>query len=131
MAVLSRTSVATLLLAAAGSLAAEPSPDERTLRDAGLGTDGPALLAYLKAQIPSPADQARLGSAVDQLGHRSFSVRERASRTLVAAGRPALPLVRPALSAADLEVSRRAERIVEEIERLSYSSLMCTVVRVL
>ena len=64
MAVLSRTSVATLLLAAAaGSLAAEPSPDERALRDAGLGADGPALLAYLKAQIPSPSDQARLGSA--------------------------------------------------------------------
>src|SRR4051812_41266200 len=102
MAVLSRTSVATLLLAAAGSLAAEPSPDERALRDAGLGTDGPALLAYLKTQIPSPSDQVRLGSAVDRLGHRSFSVRERASRTLVAAGRTALPLVRPALSAADL-----------------------------
>src|SRR5437867_505130 len=73
------------------------SPDERMLREQGVATDGPSLLAFLRAQTPSAAEQARLAAAVEQLGHRSFAVRERASKALVAAGRPALPYLRPAL----------------------------------
>src|SRR5581483_10452577 len=130
MSPLFRTSVLFVLLAPL-AWGAEPSAEERALRDAGVATDGPGLLAFLRAQTPSPADQARLSAAVGQLGHRSFAVRERASRGLVSAGRPALPLLRPATGASDLEVSRRASRAIEEIERVSYPSLMACALRVL
>src|SRR5262245_51849470 len=84
------------------------SPEEQLLREQNIAIDGPGLLAYLKAQTPSPTEQARLAEAVGQLGHRSFHVREKATRSLIAAGRPALSYVRPAVAHEDLEVSRRA-----------------------
>jgi hypothetical protein len=113
--------------------AAEPtlSPEERLLREQGVATDGPGLLAFLRAQIPSSAEQARLSAAVGQLGHRSFAVRERASKALIAAGRPSLPLLRPAVGDNDLEVSRRAQRAIDDIERVGYPALLSSAIRVL
>jgi hypothetical protein len=72
-----------------------------------------------------------MSDAVGQLGHRSYPVREKATRSLIAAGRPALSFLRPALDSPDLEVARRAERAIGEIERVSYVSLLTAAVRVL
>src|SRR5262245_7731032 len=106
-------------------------PEEKTLREAGVATDGPGLLAYIKAQTPSAAEQSRLADAVGQLGHRSFAVRERTSRTLVAAGRPSLSFLRPALDSSDLEVARRARRAIDDIERVPFTSVMTSVLHLL
>ncbi len=113
--------------------AAEPavSPEERLLREQGVATDGPGLLAFLRAQVPSLGEQERLSATIAQLGHRSFSIREKASKTLVAAGRPALPFLRPALASADLEVARRVERAIDDIERVAHTALLSSAVRVL
>jgi outer membrane protein assembly factor BamB len=112
--------------------ASEPvSPEEQLLREQNIATDGPGLLAYLKAQTPSPAEQARLAQAVEQLGHRSFHTREKATRSLIAAGRPALSYLKPAVGNTDLEVSRRAQRIIAEIDRVSQVTLMTAVLQVL
>src|SRR5436309_15616683 len=100
-----------LILPGPSLLGADPvsSPEERLLREQGIAADGPGLLAFLRAQVPSSSEQARLSEAVGRLGNRSFAVRERASKALVAAGRPALPFLRPAVGDSDLEVSRRAQ----------------------
>src|SRR5207244_5858495 len=77
--------------------------DEKTLKDAGVATDGPSLLKYLAAQTPSEADLARLAEAARRLGHRSFTVREKATQALIAAGRPSLRYLPAVRNNADLE----------------------------
>jgi hypothetical protein len=115
----------------AGEPKPEPSPAETTLRDAGIATDGPGLLKYLRAQTPGAADLARLQEAAAKLGHRAFSVRERATKTLREGGRSSLGMLRPLLASPDLEVSRRSRRVIDDIERVPYSALMSVVVQVI
>jgi hypothetical protein len=128
------TSVVCLLGAGAGR-AAEADPDlaaaERTLRDANVGTDGPALLAFLRQRTLSASDQARLADLVRHLGARRFKDRERASRDLRAAGRPARPFLWAALNDADPEIARRAERCLHFIEDGSDLALAEAAARVL
>jgi hypothetical protein len=99
---------------------AEPDPEvvaaEGLLKGAGIGTDGPALVEYFRKRTPAPGDQERLARAAQRLGDDAFEVREAASRELIAAGRMALPFLRLAVTDPDLEVSRRAERCIEEIQ---------------
>src|SRR4051794_5331658 len=83
-----------------GSLAVSAEPDldlvsaERILKDANLAADGPALLAFFRMRTLSEVDQDRLGATVRRLGDDSFTVREKASGDLAAAGRAALPFLR-------------------------------------
>jgi outer membrane protein assembly factor BamB len=104
---------------------------ERALKEAGVATDGPGLLAYVRRHTLSDEDQERLAAAVRQLGAGEFEEREKASGQLVGAGRVALPFLRPALHDADLEVARRARRCLEEIERGPTLSLMAQAARLL
>src|SRR5262249_28122276 len=67
-------------------------------------------------------DFRRLAAAVRALGDDDFAVREKASRDLVRAGRPALALLRPALDDPDAEVGRRARACVAEIEQTATSA---------
>src|SRR5438067_1189225 len=84
------------ILAGSGA-AGEADPyrafDEKTLGQAGVGTDGPALLALLRRQILTDADQQRLRQWIDQLGDETYAIREQASAELRLAGRKALPLL--------------------------------------
>jgi hypothetical protein len=89
--------------------------DERTLKAAKVGTDGPALLEYLRNQAPGPARLARVKALVRQLGDDSFEKREGASKALVAAGVIALPYLREAAKAEDREVARRARACLQQI----------------
>ena len=61
--------------------AAENGDDENLLREAGIGTDGPALLRFLRSRIATEADRAQVESLIRQLGHDDFEVRERRSPT--------------------------------------------------
>jgi hypothetical protein len=105
--------------------------DLKALQDARIATDGPGLLAYLKARTPTEEDKARFAQNIKLLGDDAYEVREKATRDLVNAGRLALPFLRPALTAADLEVSRRAEQAIQEIEQNAATALTATVARVL
>jgi HEAT repeat protein len=105
--------------------------DEATCKEAGLRTDGPALLAFFRSRTPTASAQAELAAKVRQLGDRSFRIRERASEQLVAAGQLALPLLREALHDPDLEIVRRAERCLQRIEGHSDSPLILAAARLL
>jgi hypothetical protein len=101
--------------------AAEPEPElihaEKTLKDAGIDTTGPALLRFFRERTQSPADRARLADMVRRLGDDDFDVREKAVADLIGAGHRAMPFLRPALVDRDLERARRAADCVREIEK--------------
>src|SRR5262245_16986258 len=109
-----------LALAAATALPAEADPelaiDVKTLQLAQVATDGPGLLAYFREHTLTDERRARLTALVRQLGSDSFLLREKASQELEAAGRLALPFLRPAVGDRDLEVARRAERCLRAVE---------------
>src|SRR5262249_56994311 len=85
--------------------------------DGGLRTDAACLLGFFRQRTLSDADQARLAAKVRFLGDRSFQVREKTTQELIAAGRLAVPFLRPAVHDVDLEISRRAEHCLRVIEQ--------------
>ncbi len=113
----------------------EPDPEltraEELIKEARLGTDGPALLAFLKSRTVTEETRARLALRVKELGDESYEVRERASESLIAAGRIALPRLRAALNDPDPEIVRRAGECLERIESAAETALREAVVRVL
>lgn len=77
------------------------------------------LAAAVRAGEPadttsSPAAEAALAEAVDQLGSPQFVRREAAARTLSAAGRRALGPLRQAVEGGDLEASSRGVEILRD-----------------
>ena len=99
--------------------AAMPSPltsDEQKLGSAGLQTDGPALLDYFRRQTLTSAARERITTLVQQLGDRSFKLRDKASTELPSLGMIAVPFLRQAAASADLEVVCRAEACLRSIE---------------
>src|SRR5262245_41491966 len=90
--------------------------DEKLLQEAGLKADGPALLDFFRKRTLSDADIAKLADTVRRLGDKSFTVREKATADLIAAGRSASPFLRIGLKDADLEVARRAQDCIRAIE---------------
>src|SRR4051812_37395494 len=66
-------------------------------------------------------------SAATQLGSDLFSERDAAARALERMGSAALPALRAACKSSDLEVRRRAEGLVERIERAAESARLLAV----
>jgi HEAT repeat protein len=105
--------LAALLLLAAVARAEPPaapdtSADEQLLKDAGIKTDGLALVEFLHKRVPAEATPEKLAALVKQLGDDEFSVRDKASEELRALGARALPALRRAASDPDEEVKRRS-----------------------
>jgi hypothetical protein len=94
-----------------------------------MATDGPGLLAYLRSQTLSDADQKRLTAAVRRLGDDSFEVREAASQELIARGRVARPFLKLALDDRDLEVVHRARNCLAAIQEGEGVAKLAAVVR--
>src|SRR5438270_11816700 len=112
---------------------AELQSDEQTLRFANVGTDGPALLEFLRSQIEGASRPDKIQDMIKKLGDDDFAVREGATENLVALGRVALPLLRQAKQEQqdkDAEIVHRAKRCIERIEQGS-ASLIPAVSRVL
>lgn len=125
-----------LLLAVSSRAFAAPeqpngAEEERILRDAGLATDNASLLKFFRSRIPSENDRAHLAALVRNLGSRSFPTRQQASRELVAAGERALPFLKAVLPGAELEVRRRAENCIQDIERVPHAALAEAAARLL
>lgn len=93
-----------------------PSPDADVLRQAQVGMDAPALLAFFERFLPNQQQQEQIDALVRQLAARSFRDREKASKALVQHGVGALRSLRKAASAKDPEVVRRAKTCIEQIE---------------
>src|SRR5262249_61016265 len=68
--------------------------DEQVLREAGIDTDGPGLLAFFRKHTTTAADVANIEQLIKDLGDDSFRLRERATSRLRAIGDSAVPLLR-------------------------------------
>ncbi len=127
--------LAGLLLGLAGLWGAEADTEladaEKTLRGAGVATDGPALIQFFGQRTLTEAGRKKLAETVRRLGSDEFAARRRAYRDLRAAGRLALPFLRPALDSPDPEVARSAARLVKELESGSDLGLAVAAARVL
>src|SRR5215472_6311207 len=102
---------AVVLSAALASLAADGDADEKALRAAGVGTDGPALLEYFRGRAAAGVTPDKIAALIKQLGDDSFDERERASAQLVAIGERAEAQLREAVkNPPEAEVKARAEQ---------------------
>jgi hypothetical protein len=90
-------------------------PDEALLQEAKVGTDGAALLDYVRKNTGSDDDLLKLDKLVQQLGSDELKEREEASAKLVKLGLVALPSLRKAKESGDAEVKQRATEGVEQI----------------
>jgi len=114
--------------------AAEPgsiADDERVLRAAHVGTDGPALLEFFRKRTVNDVDSSRIEKLIEQLGDDSFDVRQKASAALAALGNVAVPLLNQATHSDDIEVVRRSEKCLEQIKAGSGAAVPLAAARVL
>lgn len=105
--------------------------DEQTLTKARIGTDGASLVAFFKSRALPDVDRQRLAALIRQLGDDAYAVRERASSELAAIGLPAVAVLRKATSDPDVEIARRAERCLKQIERVPTAALTAAAARVM
>jgi hypothetical protein len=89
--------------------------DEQALRDAKVGSDGPALLEFLRKRIPAEEEQTKIKELIVKLGHRSFSVRQKATAELQKLGLKAAGPLAHAARDPDGEVSRRARQCLDQL----------------
>jgi HEAT repeat protein len=124
--------IAGLLTALCAFAAANPDPDERTLREAGVGTDGPALVQFFRGRLVTGADRDRIAALIKQLGDDSFEMRETASAQLVLIGAKAEPQLREAVKTApDAEVKQRAEWCLQQIGKGGAGSVVAAAARLI
>jgi HEAT repeat protein len=104
-------------------------------RDAWAGwwrrTDGVLLLATLGKHTLTADKRKRVRRLIGRLGGDEFAERERAGQDLAALGRVALPQLREATRDRDLEVARRAAKLIESIAREPSQQLPLAVPRLL
>jgi hypothetical protein len=92
-------------------------PDEALLQEAQVGTDGAALLDYLRQQTGDDDDLLGIDRLIGRLGSDDVKEREEASGKLTRLGLVALPALREAAKSDDAEVRKRAGNAVEQIVR--------------
>src|SRR5262249_20237677 len=80
----------------------------------------------LVASLPSPAvenaDKEKIARLIDQLGSGVFTERQKATKELVAIGAPALEALRKAAQSEDAEVRKRANELVQKVEKEALSA---------
>jgi hypothetical protein len=92
-----------------------PSPDEKTLRDAGIPVDSDGLLNFFRGRTLEQADAKHIHDLIRQLGADDFDDRENAAQALRKVGVRAAPLLHAAMKDPDVEVARRAERCLADV----------------
>ena len=84
-----------------------PSPgaeDEKLLKAAKIGVDGPGLLDFFRQHTTAPAQQEHILALIHQLGDDSFKVRRKASADLAAFGPRVVSSLHRALNDPDEEI---------------------------
>src|SRR5207244_12462548 len=102
------------------------TPDVQTRREAGLESNGPALVKFLRKRTLLPGDEEKIAALVRQLGSPLYKMRNKASAALVARGSAALSALDRALHDPDLDVTRRAEQAVRQIKDKDTGSAVTT-----
>jgi hypothetical protein len=114
-----------------------PAPDpelahaEKVLREKGITPDGATLLRFFRALSLTDDERQRLSEKVEQLGAEDFTVREKASLDLIAAGRLSIPFLRDAIEDRDPERARRARHCLDAVESKAEMTLIIAAARVL
>jgi hypothetical protein len=121
--------VAVLILGSAAGLVCAEDRDEHLVRDAGLATDGPALLSFLQKLSPRDGDAARIAALIRDLADDSYPVREKASADLIAYGAAARAALRIATRDSCAERVRRAERCLAVLDSVTTPQMVQAVVR--
>ena len=124
-------SAALWLAPAPPARAGQLEDDEAALKEAKIGTDGPALLQFFRQRVLPEADKQRVRALIKQLGDDSFRVREKASAALVALGPGIAPMLRQPGATTDPEVLSRAEECLIAVEKTSTVPLLSAAVRLL
>src|SRR6266542_3531316 len=121
-----------LLLCAPLSPAAEPdgAADEQTLKTSGVAVDGAGLLDFFRTRTLAEPQRSRVLALIRKLGADEFPDREQASADLVALGATATPLLRQALRDTDVEVARRSEKCLQQIEKTPGNQLAAAAARI-
>ena len=96
------------------------SDDQNTLRAVGLGTDGPALLEYLRKRTFPDADPKQVDQLIRDMGDDDFETREAAFSQLTRLGSSALGRLKQVLAekekSYEAEIVRRSVELVSKIE---------------
>lgn len=103
--------------------------DAKILRAAGIDDDGAKMVEYFHRRVVTDDDRAKIRTTIRALGHESFAERERASTELVRWGLAAVGPLRDALRDKDIEVVRRAEACLKQIERVPGAELSAAIAR--
>lgn len=91
--------------------------DKKFLKSSNVGSDAAGLVAFFKRRTLSEEDRKNLEKMVTQLDSNMFALRQEASTRLVEIGTPALPFLRNAAVGNSLEMTRRVEECIRQIER--------------
>jgi len=111
--------IASILSLSLLTRAAEADPgaaDEKAVAAAKVGTDGPALLEYLRKRAAARKAGDKIKDLVRQLGDKSFDVREAATAALLKLDGAARPFLEPARNDPDVEIARRATDLLALIK---------------
>lgn len=127
--------LASSLLFLAGLTFGQPtdsiSQDEKTLKEAGIASDGPSLLEYFRKRTLSEKERERIALLIRRLGDDDFDSRETASHDLIQLGALAAPALHRATSDPDSEIGARARRCLEALRGEGGIDLSAVAARVL
>lgn len=87
-------------------------PHERELNSRGITPDADGVRNYLRLLTPTEAQRREAAAMVGKLGHQSYSVRETATRQLLAIPHPPVEVLKKAAAGNDPEVRWRAGNIL-------------------
>lgn len=110
---------------------ADFAEDEKLLQNAGIATDGPGLLEFIRKHILTTAEIERIDTLIKRLGDMEFMNRVQASKDLKSIGKTSLPKLQRALKSKDAEVRRRAAEIIAFIQSDTMSDRLCAAARLL
>ncbi|MHB1426159.1 MAG: HEAT repeat domain-containing protein [Gemmataceae bacterium] len=114
------------------SAGAADHEDERTLQNAGLSRDGPALLAFFHSRSRADIDPNRLGVLLEQLTSSSNAERNLATAEFLGLGPLAIPTLRRAANTVESpELARGAEHCLHWLEGANAVALTTAAARVL
>lgn len=91
--------------------------DKKFLKAANIGSDSAGLITFFKKRTLSEDDRKNLEKLVQLLDSNQFAQRQEASQRLVEISTPALPFLRNAAVGNSLEMTRRVEECIKQIER--------------
>jgi hypothetical protein len=105
--------------------------DLKLLEDKGQPHTDADLVEFFRKRLITDAERDKIDGYIKKL-NKGFKEREQATSDIIAAGPPALPLLRKVLgSNVDLETKKRADRCIKAIEEKSPSALVVAAARVL